>query len=78
LTVEVVAKRLELLHKLVPTALILAALVNPANPNAEPLSRYLQAGARTLGLQLHVLHASNERDFDTVFATLVQLSAGGW
>jgi putative ABC transport system substrate-binding protein len=77
LTVEVVAKRLELLHKLVPTAPILAALVNPANPNAETLSRYLQAGAHTLGLQLHVLHASNERDFDTVFATLVQLPAGG-
>ena len=37
----------------------------------------MQAGARTVGLQLHVLHASNERDFDTVFATLVQLSAGG-
>jgi putative ABC transport system substrate-binding protein len=35
--------------------------------------RDLQAAARTLGLQLHVLHASTERDFDTVFATLVQL-----
>ena len=40
-------------------------------------SRDLQAAARTLGLQLHVLHASTERDFDTVFATLVQLRAGG-
>jgi putative tryptophan/tyrosine transport system substrate-binding protein len=33
--------------------------------------------ARTLGLQIHVLHASNDRDFDTVFATLAQLRAGG-
>src|SRR5262249_50228083 len=54
LTVEVVAKRLELLHKLVPTAPIVAALVNPANPNAETLSRHMQAGARALGLELHV------------------------
>ena len=45
-------------------------------PHAETLSRDLQAAARTLGLQLHVLHASTERDFDTVFATLVQLRAG--
>ena len=52
-------------------------LVNPTNPNAGTLSRDLQAAARTLGLQLHVLHASTERDFDTVFATLVQLRAGG-
>ena len=51
-------------------------LVNPTNPNAETLSRELQAAARTLGLQLHVLHASTERDFDTVFATLLQLRAG--
>jgi putative tryptophan/tyrosine transport system substrate-binding protein len=40
------------------------------------MTRDLQAAARTLGLQLHVLHASSEREFDTVFATLVQLQAG--
>jgi ABC transporter substrate binding protein len=52
-------------------------LVNPTNPNlAEPTTKNLQAAARTLGLQLHVLHASTEHDFDTVFATLVQLHAG--
>ena len=73
---EVGPKRLELLHELVPTATIIALLVNPTNPNAETLSRDVQAAARTLGLQLHVLHASTERDFDTVFATLVQLRAG--
>ncbi len=41
------------------------------------MTRDLQAAARTLGLQLHVVHASEERDFDTVFASLVQLRAGG-
>ena len=75
LNVEVAPKRLELLHELVPTATVIALLVNPTNPNAETQSRDLQAAARTLGLQLHVLHASTERDFDTVFATLVQLRA---
>ena len=76
LTVQLGAKQLEMLHKLVPTATIFALLVNPTNPtNAETLSRDLQAAARTLGLQLHVLHASTERDFDTVFATLSRLRA---
>jgi putative tryptophan/tyrosine transport system substrate-binding protein len=78
LNVEVAAKRLELLHELVPTATIIAALVNPTAPVlAETMTRDLQAAARTLGLQLHVLHASGERDFDTVFTSLVQLRAGG-
>jgi putative ABC transport system substrate-binding protein len=77
LNVELGSKRLELLHELVPTATIVAALVNPTNPNAEILSRELQAAARTLGLQLQVLHASAEGDFDMVFATLLKLRAGG-
>jgi putative ABC transport system substrate-binding protein len=51
-------------------------LVNPTNPNAETVSGELKAAARTLGLQLHVLYASAERDFDAVFATLIQLHAG--
>src|SRR6266567_3289064 len=64
-------KRLELLHEVVPTATIMALLVNPTSPNlAEGDTREQQAAAQTLGLQLHVLHASNERDFETVFATL--------
>jgi putative ABC transport system substrate-binding protein len=77
LNVELGSKRLELLHELVPTTTIVAALVNPTNPNAEILSRELQAAARTLGLQLQVLHASAEGDFDMVFATLLKLRAGG-
>jgi putative ABC transport system substrate-binding protein len=63
------------LHELVPAATIIALLVNPTNPIAETQSRDLRAAARSLGLQFHVLHASTERDFDMVFATLVQLRA---
>jgi putative tryptophan/tyrosine transport system substrate-binding protein len=77
LSIEVTPKRLEILHELLPTAKLFALLVNPTNPYADILSRNLQAAARTLGLQLHILHASTEHDFETVFATLVQLRAGG-
>src|SRR4051794_30320739 len=54
---EVAPKRLELLHELVPTATIIAVLVNPTNPNFESALRPLQATARTLGVQLQVLQA---------------------
>jgi putative ABC transport system substrate-binding protein len=74
---ELQQKHLELLHELVPTANIVAALVNPNTPAAETQSTELQTAARSLGLKIHVLHASTERDFDTVFATLLQLGAGG-
>jgi putative ABC transport system substrate-binding protein len=78
LNTELGPKRLELLHELVPTASTIALLVNPTNPRlAEKLSRDVQAAAHTLGLQLHVLHSSTDRDIDTVFATLAQLRAGG-
>jgi ABC-type uncharacterized transport system substrate-binding protein len=78
LDVELGPKRLELLHQLVPKANVIAALVNPSDPTrAETTSRSLQAAARSLGLQLHVLHASAEHDFDAVFASLIQLRAGG-
>jgi putative ABC transport system substrate-binding protein len=77
LAVEVGPKGLELLHDLVPAATVIALLVNPTNPSAEALSRDLQTAARTLGLQLHILRASTERDFDRVFATFRQLRAGG-
>src|SRR6202521_3996788 len=77
LNVEVGPKKLELLHELVPTATVIALHVNPTSPDiAEPYTQALQASAPALGLQLHVLRASTERDFDTVFATLVQLRAG--
>jgi putative ABC transport system substrate-binding protein len=78
LTMELGPKRLELLHELVPRATIIAYLANPTNVDAfDAMTRDLQAAARTLGLQLHVLNASTEHDFETVFAAVVQLRAGG-
>ena len=75
---EVAPKRLELLHELVPAARVVAFLVNPADPaSAEPVLRASQAAAHTLGLDLHVLNASTERDFDGVFANVIRLRAGG-
>ena len=75
---EVAPKRLELLHELLPTASVVALLVNPTNPAlAETTTRTLQAAAQTLGLELHVFNASTEHDFDTAFANLIQLRAGG-
>ena len=77
LNVEVGVKRLELLHELVPAATIVALLVNPNNPNATTLTRRVQAAAGTLGLTLHVVQASAERDFAPAFATAAQARAGG-
>jgi putative tryptophan/tyrosine transport system substrate-binding protein len=77
LNAEVSAKRLELLHELVPTSTTVALLVNPTSPTlAETITRDLRAAAQNLRLQLHVLHASSESEFDTAFARLVQLRAG--
>jgi putative ABC transport system substrate-binding protein len=78
LAVAVAAKRLELLHELIPAVHVVALLVNPDNPGlAEANSNSVQLAARTLGLESHVLHASTERDFDAAFANLAQLHAGG-
>jgi len=78
LNVEIAPKRLELLHELFPTATSFALLVNPTSPAlAEPVSKQVQAAARTLGIELHVLHASSESDFDAVFATAARLQATG-
>jgi len=78
LDVELGPKRLELLHELVPKATVIGILVNPAEPvRAGNISRAVQAAARTLGLRSNVLQASNERDFDVVFAGLRQMQADG-
>jgi putative ABC transport system substrate-binding protein len=75
--VEIAPKRLQLLHELVPTAEVIGLLVNPANSTlAETTTKGMEAAARTLGLELRVLNASNENDFDGVFAKLMQLRAG--
>jgi putative ABC transport system substrate-binding protein len=75
---EVAPKRLELLHELLPKARVMALLVNPTDlPFAEPQARAALSVANTLGLELHVLNASTERDFESVFAKLIELQAGG-
>jgi putative ABC transport system substrate-binding protein len=68
-------KRLELVREIVPKAALIALLVNPKSPVAEPQTRDTQAAARVLELKLSVLNAVAESDFDKVFATLVQQSA---
>jgi len=75
--VEIEPKRLELLHELLPTTRVMAVLVNPADPLIENPLKEAQSAARILGLELHVLNASTEHDFDAVFAKLIQLRAGG-
>jgi len=78
LSAEMGPKQLEVLHALTPSASKMALLVNPTSPAlAESQSASLHAAARRLGLQLEVLRASADRDFDTVFASLVQLRVGG-
>jgi putative tryptophan/tyrosine transport system substrate-binding protein len=78
LNVEVGPKRLELLHEAVPKATIMAVLVNPIGPNySETRPRNMQAAAHALGLALHVLHASVEREVEAAFESLAQLGAGG-
>jgi putative tryptophan/tyrosine transport system substrate-binding protein len=70
---EVVAKRLGLLHDLVPKAARIAVLVNPANaPNTETTLRDIPGAARALGLQIVVLNASTGREIEAAFATLVR------
>jgi putative ABC transport system substrate-binding protein len=70
---ELVAKRLGLLHELVPKAVRVAVLVNPANaPSAEATLRDLPEAARAIGLQTQVLNASTSREIEAAFATLVR------
>jgi putative ABC transport system substrate-binding protein len=74
---EVEPKLLELLHELVPAATVIGLLVNPTTSGGEEaLLRDLQPAAQSLGLHLHVLRASTEREFDAVFANLTEVRAG--
>jgi putative ABC transport system substrate-binding protein len=79
LNVELGLKRFEVLHELVPATTVVGLLINPINDPAfvELSLRQAQAGALALGMQLHVLYASTEREVDSAFSTLVQRRAGG-
>jgi putative tryptophan/tyrosine transport system substrate-binding protein len=66
------AKRLELLHELVPSATAVGDLVNPTNPNSEAETKEVQAAARALGQQLYIVNANSERDIDAAFASFAQ------
>jgi putative ABC transport system substrate-binding protein len=76
LDVEIGPKRLELLHELIPAATVMALLVNPTTPAVQAIAGDMQAAARAHGLELHVLHATTDGDFDAVFTTVAQLRAG--
>jgi len=69
-------KRIELLHNLVPKAAVVGVLVNPSNPVALTDAMQAREAAHSLGMQGHVLSASNEREIDAAFVKLVQLRAG--
>jgi putative ABC transport system substrate-binding protein len=75
-TTELMPKQLELLSELVPQAGVIALLVNPNNPAAEPMIRDVQEAARIKGLQAPILKAGTESEIDAAFATLLQLRAG--
>src|SRR5262245_6696207 len=77
LNVELGPKQLELLHEVVPTARKIALLVNPASPAlADPLSRQLQAAAKSLGLELQLVQAGSSQELERVFASLRELQVG--
>jgi putative ABC transport system substrate-binding protein len=67
---ELGPKRLELLHQFVPKATAMAVFLNPARPNAQPDAKLLQAAAKSLGLELHVLDVRSDQDIDTAFASM--------
>src|SRR5262249_1922610 len=69
-------KRLGLLHELVPTATVIAVLLNPSNANFQAQLRGVQEAARAGGQQLNILSASTERDIETGFASMTEPHAG--
>lgn len=71
------AKKLEVLHELVPTAPALGVLLNPKNPIVDAQLKDVQDAARALGVMVVPLHAGSEADLETVFATLAERRGGG-
>ena len=73
----IVAKQIEALHEMVPTATVIGCLLNPNNPKTESDAREAQEAARVLELELQILHAHNETEIERAFATLAQRRTGG-
>src|SRR5262247_2601940 len=72
MSAEVGAKRLGILHELLPSATRIAALVNPNDASAQPVIRTLQAAASAIGRQVDLLNANNRHDIDVAFASLIK------
>lgn len=78
LNLEIGPKRLELLHSIIPSASVIGLLINPTNPRlAEANVKSMQSAGRAFGLEMHVLHASAENDFDAAFEEVKKIKAGG-
>ena len=76
-TSDLMTKRLELLHELVPTAIEIALVVNPNSPTTESDEKKAQQQVRSYGQRIRVLRASTEQEIDAAFATFAQLRPGG-
>jgi putative ABC transport system substrate-binding protein len=68
-------KRIELLREMVPKAAVIAVLVNPSNPNADPDSREIAEGGRSIGVRIEIVNAGSERELDDAFARVRELRA---
>ena len=75
ITADLEAKRLELLRQLLPSLTVVAALINPSNPNAEDVTGYVQAAAKALGLETRLLHAASEAQLEAVLGNLAKADA---
>ena len=75
-TGDLTAKRLGLLHELVPKAAVIAVLLDPNYPEIEFATKEAEAAGRTIGRKILIVKATNEREFNTAFATMVQAGAG--
>jgi hypothetical protein len=69
-SVPLIAKRLELLHEVIPQAPVVAVLVNPSNPNAEANERGIEIAGRAIGLRIEFIKASSDQDFEPAFASI--------
>jgi putative ABC transport system substrate-binding protein len=77
LNLELGPKMLEVMREAIPTATSMGLLINPTNPMGEPQRAVMQAAARTLGIELHVMQASNPSEITAAFEILAKRRAGG-